>query len=53
MSEQQKESSCDLAALLKNLPKEERLQIQGVIVGMELARKSSTESQRPRERDSA
>lgn len=41
MSEQQKQDSRDLAALLKDLSKEERLQVQGVIAGMRLARKIS------------
>lgn len=41
MSEQQKQDSRDLANLLKDLPKEDRLQVQGVIAGMKLARKVS------------
>ena len=41
MSETEKQDSNDLAALLKELPKEDRLQVQGVIAGMILARKVS------------
>lgn len=39
MSEQEKRDTRDLATLLKDLPKEDRLQIQGVIAGLKLARK--------------
>lgn len=39
MNEQQKHDSGDLAALLRGLSKEDRLQVQGVIAGMKLARK--------------
>ncbi len=39
MSEKEKRDSHDLATLLKDLPKEDRLQVQGVIAGMRLARK--------------
>lgn len=41
MSEQQKQDSRDLATMLESLPKEDRLQVQGVIAGMNLARKTS------------
>lgn len=41
MSEQEKKDSRDLAMMLKDLPKEDRLQVQGVIAGMRLARKIS------------
>lgn len=41
MSEQEKQDSRDLALMLKELPKEDRLQVQGVIAGMQLARKMS------------
>lgn len=43
MSEQQKQDFRDLATLLKDLPKEDQLQVQvqGVIAGMKLARKVS------------
>lgn len=44
MSEQQKQDSNTLATLLKNLPKEDQLQVQGVIVGMQLARKTANPS---------
>ena len=42
MSEQQKQDSRDLVNLLKDLPQEDRLQVQGVIAGMKLARNLST-----------
>ena len=41
MSEQEKRDSRDLATMLKDLPKEDRLQVQGVIAGMKLARKAT------------
>ncbi len=44
MSEQQKQDSCDVATMLKDLPKEDRLQIQGVIAGMRLARKGAAKA---------
>lgn len=46
MSEQEKRDSRDLTALLKDLPKEDLLQVRGVIVGMKLARKGTAEDQR-------
>lgn len=42
MSEQEKKDSRDLATLLKDLPREERLQVQGVIAGLKLAQKRGT-----------
>lgn len=42
MSEQEKRDSRDLATMLKDLPKEDRLQVLGVIAGMKLARKATT-----------
>lgn len=41
MSEQEKRDPRDLATMLKDLPKEDRLQVQGVIAGMKLARNIS------------
>lgn len=41
MSEQQKQDSRDLATLLKDLPKEDRFRVQGVILGLKMARKDS------------
>lgn len=41
MSEQQKQDSRNLATLLESLTKEDRLQVQGVIAGIKLARKIS------------
>ena len=43
MSEQEKRDSRDLALMLKDLSKEDRLQVQGVIAGLKLARKVTTE----------
>lgn len=43
MSEQDKRETRDLATMLKELPKEDRLQVQGVIAGLKLARKVTTE----------
>lgn len=42
MSEQDKRETRDLATMLKELPKEDRLQVQGVIAGLKLARKATT-----------
>lgn len=47
MSEQDKRETRDLATMLKELPKEDRLQVQGVIVGLKLARKG-TETPEPK-----
>ena len=43
MSEQQKQDTRELATMLESLPKEDRLQIRGVIAGMQLARKISSQ----------
>lgn len=42
MSEQQKQDSFILATLLNDLSREDCLQVQGVIAGMKLARKTTT-----------
>lgn len=47
MSEQEKRDSRDLALMLKELPKEDRLQVQGVIVGLKLARKDTDTGKTP------
>jgi len=39
MSDQQKQDSRELATMLEALPKEDRLQVRGVITGMQLARR--------------
>lgn len=41
MSEQQERDSHELATMLETLPKEDRLQIRGVITGMQMARRFS------------
>lgn len=46
MSEQEKRDSCDLATMLKDLPKEDMLRVQGVIIGMRLANKLSVHDSR-------
>ena len=54
MSEQEKRDSRDLATMLKELPKEDRLQVQGVIAGMKLARNlSALDSKGENRRESA
>lgn len=46
MSNQRKQDSNDLAILLKNLPEEDRLQVKGVIAGMQLAPKTATSNEK-------
>ena len=53
MSEQEKRDSRDLATMLKDLPKEDRLQVQGVIAGMKLARNLSAPDPRGEDRREA
>ena len=53
MSEQQKLDSRDLVNLLKDLPQEDRLQVQGVIAGMKLARNLSTPDSKGEDRREA
>jgi hypothetical protein len=53
MSEQQKQDSRDLVNLLKDLPQEDRLQVQGVIAGMKLARNLSTPDSKGEDRREA
>lgn len=40
----EKEDICELARMLKDLPKNERLQIKGVIIGVRLACKAYIDS---------
>ena len=53
MSEQKKQDSRDLVNLLKDLPQEDRLQVQGVIAGMKLARNLSTPDSKGEDRREA
>ena len=53
MSEQEKRDSRDLALMLKDLPKEDRLQVQGVIAGLKLARNLSTPDSKGEDRREA
>lgn len=52
MNEHLKQDNRELAAMLEALPKDERLQVQGVITGLQLARKAAGTDGQP-ERPSA
>ena len=41
----QPKDSCELAAMLRQLPSEDRLRVEGVIVGIELARNTKQNEQ--------
>jgi len=48
MPEKELQDSHDLAVLLKDLTKEDRIRVQGVIAGMRLARSAGTSRRTPR-----